>query len=213
MSARAAVSSEARMWRAFFWDHVTDGRIQFLVGSQLLVHWQLEAAFRWLSLLAVHCLAACFSLSHRESCCRMDVTASCDITTCLVIQVPLAVKGRGITQAWIIRDGGYGDWFGVWPGIWLLFHCFPVWVFFYLTWGHSSSVLSLPSDHCGEFSTLVAFLQLFSSVETPGRGSRKLSLDKKLACFGGSPVTARTLCVWCDSWQVFLSHNAANIMI
>ena len=92
------------------------------------------------------------------------------------------------------------------------YHFFPLWVFVYLTWGHSSFFLSLPSDQHGEVNTLVAFLQLFSSVETPGRGSRRLSLGKKLSCFGGSPVTARVLCVWCDSWQVFLSHDAANIM-
>lgn len=70
---------------------------------------------------------------------------------------------------------------------------------FLLNLGHSSSVLSLPSGgkefQQGGFNTLVAFLQLFSSVETPGRGSRKLSLGKKLSCFCGSPVTPRILCV------------------
>lgn len=68
-----------------------------------------------------------------------------------------------------------------------------------LNLGHSSSVLSLPSwekeFQQGGFNTLVAFLQLFSSVETLGRGNRKLSLGKKLSCFGGSPVTPCILCV------------------
>ena len=57
----------------------------------------------------------------RESCCRMDVTVSCDITTCPVIFVlftsPTCSQGKRISQAWIIRDGAYGDCFGVWPGI------------------------------------------------------------------------------------------------